>query len=112
MAENPSEEKPTVSLYEELNVSRARVHEIVTEIQALLDNSETLSELLNSVPRKYDRESIIAGAFLCVIILDNGGRLLPAGTTIAMDDIIAELLSELESGDITPRDIMGDPKRN
>ena len=115
MAQNPTDNK-TVSLYEELNVSRARVQEIRTEIQALLDNSETISELLNSVPRKYDRESIIVGAFLCEIIFDNEGRLLPAGTNTLTKEIyyemIARFLSELASGDITPRDIMGNPKRN
>ena len=123
MAQNPTDNK-TVSLFDELNVSNERAHEISIEINTLLDNSETFSELLNLIPDKYDRESIIAGVFLGEIILDDDGRLLPAGMTIPtkemteemmrelMGDMIAELLSELESGDITPRDIMGDPKRN
>lgn len=92
MTENPTDNK-TVSLYEELNVSNERVHEISIEIQALLDNSETFSELFQSVPAKYDRESIIAGVFLGEIILDNNGRLLPEGTTIATEEMINEMIA-------------------
>lgn len=102
-----------VNLYAELGVSDKRSHEISTEIRSLRKGSEKLTELLAGIPKGYDRESIIVGVFLAEIILGDTGRLLPRGSTIAskdeMAEMIAKILDEIESGDISPKAIMCNP---
>ncbi len=102
------EEKEGINLFEELGVSDERAHEINVEISTIAAKAEYLTEILSAIPETYDRESIILGVFLCEMILENDGRLLPSsmnGATVMtipqsakkiLDGILKDIESKLE----------------
>ena len=113
----------TINLFAELGISDERAHEINTEIHAIRDNSEYLTEILSSIPETYDRESIILGVFLAEIILRGSGRLLPSNmngavmtipphTREVLDEFLSDLLSKMEEDEPAENSTEWDPTQN
>ena len=68
--------------YELLGVSNERAQEMSEELKKLESELRYSDELLTTLAKRYDGESLVIGMYLGLLLMKNEGRLLPPGATI------------------------------
>ena len=68
-----------INPYNVLGVTDERANEMSAELRTLDSESQYLDEVMTTLAKRYDPDSLAMGLFLAVLVMQMDGRLLPPG---------------------------------